>query len=458
MDMEILKQIINLISGYLWGPPLIIMLVGTGIFLTIRLRFIQFRGLAQGIRLLSGKYDSAGQAGQISHFQALSAALSATIGTGNIAGVATAIAAGGPGAVFWMWVTALIGMAMKFSSCLLAVKYRIIDKDGSVKGGPMYYIQQGLSPIFKPLAFLFAGCTAIAAIGMGNMVQSNSVADALSDLISFGSNNSLYLFRFAIGLGLCILTGLVIVGGIKRIGQVASLLVPFMSLIYIGGALFIIGSNLDKILPAFMAIFKSAFTPTAAIGGFFGSGVLLTIRMGVSRGIFSNESGLGTAPMIHAAARTNEPVHQGLVAMLGPLIDTIIICSMTALVIIISGKWRTGINGAPLTTSSFNHFMPSIGGLVVSGGLALFAYSTLISWYYYGEKGIEYLFGRKSIKIYKWVYLLAIPLGAMLKLEIVWVFADIANAFMALPNLVALLGLSGVVYADTRSYFSRKGG
>jgi AGCS family alanine or glycine:cation symporter len=447
---------INLISGYVWGPTLITVLVGTGILLTIRLHLIQFRGFGHAIRLLTGKYDHPGQQGQISHFQALSAALSATIGTGNIAGVATAIAAGGPGAVFWMWMTAVIGMAIKFSSCTLAVIYRTVNQDGSVRGGPMYYIERGLGPAYKPLALLFAFCTAIAAFGIGNMVQSNSVADALKDLLSLNDHNSLLLFRLGVGVVLAILTTLVIIGGIKRIGQVASLLVPLMSIAYIGSASVILFSHLNLVWPALKLIIKGAFTPTAAAGGFMGSTVLFTIRMGVARGIFSNESGLGTAPMIHAAARTEESVHQGLVAMLGPFIDTLLICSMTALIIIISGVWQSGLDGAPLTCFAFDKFLPGAGRLIVSLGLALFAYSTLIGWYYYGEKGIEYLMGSGIITPYKWVYIMAIPLGAVVRLDVVWGFADIANGFMALPNLVAVLGLSGVVYVSTINYYKKK--
>jgi AGCS family alanine or glycine:cation symporter len=455
--MESVQQWIDIISGYVWGPPLIVILVGTGIYFSLRLRFIQVRGFSHSLGLISGKYDRDQDKGQITHFQALSAALSATIGTGNIAGVATAIATGGPGAVFWMWVTAFIGMSIKFSSCLLALKYRVIDPDGSVRGGPMYYIEQGLGAKFKPLAFFFAFCTAIATLGIGNMVQSNSVADALKDLFHFSSQgNGPFTFRLLVGLFLAILTGLVILGGIKRIGQVASRLVPFMTVAYVGGALFILFTNLGMILPAFKLILTHAFTPIAATGGFLGSSVLLTLRMGVSRGIFSNESGLGTAPMIHAAARTEEPVREGLVAMIGPFVDTIIICTMTALVIIISGSWNSGIDGAPLTAQAFESFLPDLGCYIVSLGLCLFAFSTLISWYYYGEKGVEYLLGHRLIIPYKWLYLAVIPLGAVVKLKIVWGFADICNGFMALPNLIALLGLSNVVVSGMQDYFKRQ--
>jgi AGCS family alanine or glycine:cation symporter len=455
--MESVMHWIGIVSGYVWGPPLIVILAGTGIYFTLRLKFIQIRGFSHSLRLIGGKYDSARDRGQITHFQALSAALSATVGTGNIAGVATAIATGGPGAVFWMWVTAFIGMSIKFSSCLLAVKYRVIDPDGSVRGGPMYYIERGLGERMKPLAFFFAFCTAIATLGIGNMVQSNSVADALKDLMQLSSvGNGQFIFRLAVGVFLAFMTALVILGGIKRIGMVAGRLVPFMTVAYVGGALFILFINAGRIFPALKLVLTHAFTPTATAGGFLGSSVLLTLRMGVSRGIFSNESGLGTAPMIHAAARTEEPVREGLVAMIGPFVDTILICTMTALVIIISGLWSSGIDGAPLTVQAFESFLPGMGSYIVSMGLCLFAFSTLISWYYYGEKGVEYLLGHRFIAPYKWIYLVVIPLGAVVELKIVWGFSDICNGFMALPNLIALLGLSGVVASSMQDYFKRQ--
>ncbi len=446
---------IDIISGYVWGPPLIITLVGIGVYLTIRLKFIQFRGIAHSVNLLRSKYDNPNDKGQISHFQALCAALSATIGTGNIAGVATAIATGGPGAIFWMWVTAWVGMAIKFSSCMLAVKYREFNPDGSVKGGPMYYIEHGMGAKFKPLALFFAICTAIATLGIGNMVQSNCVADAIRDTLQLPTGGQEFMLRLIIGLVLTLLTALVILGGIKRIGQVASLLVPFMTVAYVGGALFILFTNAGKILPALQLIVTQAFTPTAATGGFLGSTVLLSIRMGVARGIFSNESGLGTAPMVYAATRTNEPVHEGLVAMIGPFIDTILICSMTALVIITSGLWSSGLNGVPLTARAFEFFLPNAGRFIVNLGICLFAYSTLVTWYYYGAKGIEYVLGERFIDHYKWIYLAVIPLGAVAKLKIVWGFSDISNGLMAFPNLIALLALSNVVYAGMQDYFKR---
>lgn len=464
--MEQLLNIISTIQDFVWGVPLVAVLLGTGVLLTLRNIFVQFRGFKHSFELISGKYDKPEFEGAITHFQALSAALSATIGTGNIAGVATAIAIGGPGALFWMWVTAVFGMALKFSCCTLAVLYRRIDPDGYVRGGPMYYIEMGLGNKWKWLAFIFAACTAITALGIGNMVQANSVADGLATL--FGAKGAAHetYFRLGVGMIMAILAGLVIVGGIKRIGQVASRLVPFMCVLYVLTAIVVLIISYDRVLPALALIFERAFTPTGAAGGFAGSTVWLTLQQGVRRGLFSNESGLGSAPMAHAAAKVNEPVREGLVAMIGPFIDTIVICTMTGLVIIVTGKWMElgpdglPLNGTPLTAAAFESVIPSWGARMVSIGLVLFAYSTIISWSYYGEKGFEYIFSRKWVIYYRWFFLIFIPIGAVLIIDIVWAIADIFNAFMAAPNLVALIGLSGVVAAATRKYFKelRAGG
>jgi AGCS family alanine or glycine:cation symporter len=458
--MEQIQNIIDTIGGYVWNLPLIIILVGTGIFVTIRNRFVQIRGFKHSLELISGKYDKPEFEGQITHFQALSAALSATIGTGNITGVATAIAVGGPGALFWMWVTAVFGMAVKFTSCTLAVMFRKIDPDGYVRGGPMYFIELGLGPKAKILSFMFALFTAVAALGIGNMVQANSVADGLVDLTGVqGTEVGLY-WRLFIGLTIAALVGLVIIGGIKRIGQVASKLVPFMAAVYVISALIVLIMSADQIIPAFGLIIKHAFTPTSAAGGFAGSTVWLAIQHGMRRGVFSNESGLGSAPMAHAAAKVNEPVREGLVAAIGPFVDTLMICTLTGLVIVVSGVWtqidpETGvqITGTPLTAGAFEALLPSWGQRMVSLGLVLFAYSTIISWSYYGEKGFEYIFGRKFVLIYRWIYLLFLPIGAAIKIGLVWGIADIFNGLMALPNLIGLLGLSGVVAAATAKYF-----
>ncbi len=422
-----------------------VLLLGAGIYFTVRLGGIQIREFFHGVKVTLGFFDHPKHKGEIKHFQALSTALSATIGTGNIAGVATAVALGGPGAVFWMWVTGFFGMALKYASCVLSMKYRVFEKDGSVAGGPMYYLEKGLKQ--KWLAVFFAVCTAITATFIGNMVQSNSVADVL--------NSSLGVNHLMTGIVMAVLVWLVIVGGIKRIANVTQVIVPLMCVVYVAGALVVLGMNMDKILPAFALIFRHAFTPTAATGGFAGSVVLYTMRIGLARGLFSNEAGLGSAPIAHAAAKENEPVREGLVAMLGPFIDTLIICSMTALVIIISGGWSSGLNGATLTASAFNATIPGSGKFIVGFGLIFFALSTTIAWSYYGDRCIFYLFGKKWIKSYRWIYCLLIPVGAIVKLEIIWNLADIANAFMAIPNLIGLLGLSGVVVGLTKTYNRR---
>jgi AGCS family alanine or glycine:cation symporter len=454
--MDQILNVINAVRDQIWGLPLIVLLVGTGVFLTLRNRLVQLRGFKHSLELISGKFDKPEFEGEITHFQALSAALSATIGTGNIAGVATAIAVGGPGALFWMWITAAFGMAVKFTSCTLAVMYRRIDPDGYVRGGPMYFIEMGLSPKLRFLAYMFAACTTVAALGTGNMVQANSVADGIVSLLGHKGTTTGLVLRIIIGLIIAILVGLVIVGGIKRIGRVASKLVPFMTIVYIGSALIVLAMSMEHIIPAFELIFKCAFAPVSAAGGFAGATVWLTIQKGVSRGVFSNESGLGSAPMAHAAAKVNEPVREGLVAMIGPFVDTLVICTMTGLVILVSGQWTSGHDGTPLTAESFEAILPSWGRSMVSVGLILFAYSTIISWSYYGEKGIEYILGRPAVLPYKWIYLIFLPIGATLKLDIVWGFADIANGLMALPNLVALLALSGVVGAAVKKYFNER--
>ena len=439
---ENINVIIKQISSFVWGPVLMILLLGTGIYFSIRLSFIQIREFFHGWRIALGHFDNPKHKGEIKHFQALSTALSATVGTGNIAGVATAIALGGPGAVVWMWLTGLFGMVLKYASCVLSLKYRVFSKDGSVAGGPIYYVEHGLG--IKWLAVFFAICTAITAIFIGNMVQSNSVAD-----VFYTSFNIPHVFS---GLVIAAFVWLVIVGGIKRIAKVTQVIAPFMCTIYILGAVYILIVNADKIIPSLGLIIKYAFTPTAATGGFAGSVVLYTMRMGIARGLFSNEAGLGSAPIAHAAAKEDEPVREGLVAMLGPFIDTLVICTLTALVIVVSGVWSSGLTGATLTANAFKTSMPIMGEIIVGFGLVFFALSTTIAWSYYGDRCVYYLLGEKSIKFYKWIYCLVIPIGAVLKLELIWNMADIANAFMAVPNLVALLGLSGMVITMTKNY------
>ena len=450
--MEHLDSILASISNFVWGAPMAGLLLLTGLILTLRTKIIQVRGFAHGVAITSGKYDDPAHAGQLTHFQALSAALSATIGIGNIAGVAIAIHNGGPGAIFWMWVSAFFGMAIKFTECTLAVKYRKIDEDGNVRGGPMYYIEMGLGRWAKPLAYMFAFCTAIAAFGAGNMVQSNTVAHSLVDALGISAASE-GLFRWGLGAVIFVLAGIVIIGGIKRIGRVASFLVPIMSIVYVTSALIVLLIKSDQIIPAFNLIFYHAFNPAAAVGGSAaGVTVWMTISWGLRRGLFSNEAGQGSAAMAHSTAKVDQPIREGLVAMLGPFIDTIVICTMTALVIISTGLWNSPETGAALTMSAFDAALPLYGRWMVVVGVLLFAFSTILGWSYYGEKGIEYLFGRAAKVPYKWLYIVFTALGARLDLVAVWAYADTANGLMAVPNLVALIGLSGVIVAMTRKY------
>ncbi len=442
--LEQFENILNTIGGFVWGVPLLVLLVGTGIWLTINLRFLQFTKLFYALWLaLVKRKESDDEPGDITHFQALMTAMSATVGTGNIAGVATAIALGGPGAMFWMWVTGLVGMATKYAEAVLAVKYREVDENGNMSGGPMYYISNGLG--WKWMGILFAVFAVVASFGIGNMVQSNSVADALRSTFNVPT--------YATGLVLMVFTALVVLGGIKSIGRVTSILVPVMIIFYIISSLIILVMFADKIPAAFILIFEEAFTPTAASGGFAGASVMMAIRMGVARGVFSNESGLGSAPIAAAAAQTKHPVSQALVSMTQTFIDTLVVCTMTGLVLISTGAWNIGKNGADLTNYAFSLGF-SAGPVVVAISLALFAYSTILGWCYYGEKSMEYLFGVKSITPYRIVFILFIGVGAMAKLNIVWLLSDIFNGLMALPNLIGLLGLSSVVFAETRDYFA----
>ena len=454
--MDFINELLTSVSGFVWGWPMAVILLSAGLILTIRTLFIQIRGFSHGLGITSGKYDDPAHKGQLTHFQALSAALSATIGIGNIAGVAIAIYWGGPGAIFWMWVTAAFGMAIKYAECTLAIKYRKIDPDGNVRGGPMYYIELGMKRYFKPLAWLFALCTAIAAFGAGNMVQSNTLADSLVDALDVDAASESTV-RWIVGLVVAGLAGSVIIGGIKRIGHVASYLVPFMSVVYVLSALIIILINSGQIVPAFELIFHHAFNPTAVVGGSAGGAtVWLTFTWGLRRGLFSNEAGQGSAAMAHSTAKVEEPVREGLVAMLGPFIDTIVICSMTALVIITTGMWDSGLNGAPLTMAAFDKALPFYGEWMVVIGIILFAFSTVLAWSYYGEKGIEYIGGRGAKLPYKWIYIVFTLLGARFELDTVWNYADTANGLMAVPNLFALIGLSGVIVTMTRKYMDEK--
>lgn len=444
--MSTLDMVVGKIGAFAWGPPMLILLVGTGFWLTFALRGLQFRKLGYALYLaLVKRKEDTDEPGDITHFQALMTALSATVGTGNIAGVATAIAVGGPGALFWMWITGLVGMATKYAEAVLAVKYRVVDEYGEMSGGPMYYISQGLKMPW--LGTVFAIFASVAAFGIGNMVQSNSVADAVATTYSIPHMVS--------GIVLMACTAAVVLGGIKKIGKVTGTLVPIMIVFYVSGAMYIILANITEVPAALVFIVKQAFNPTAAVGGFAGASIMLAIRMGVARGVFSNESGLGSAPIAAAAAQTKSPITQALVSMTQTFIDTIIVCTMTGLVLILSGLWSSGETGAALTTLAFAAEMPG-GAHVVTIGIILFAYSTILGWCYYGEKSIEYLFGVKAVMPYRIVFVLFVGVGAMAKLSFVWNLSDTMNGLMAIPNLIGLLFLTPVVVSETKKYFDNK--
>jgi AGCS family alanine or glycine:cation symporter len=443
--MEAFEALVGKVGAFAWGPPMLILLVGTGFWLTFALRGIQFTKLPHALYLaLIKRKEDGDEPGDITHFQALMTALSATVGTGNIAGVATAIAIGGPGALFWMWITGLVGMATKYAEAVLAVKYRVEGENGEMSGGPMYYISKGLNMPW--LGAVFAIFAAVAAFGIGNMVQSNSVADAVEATFSIPT--------WITGVVLMVSTAAVILGGIKSIGRVTSVLVPIMIVFYMAAASYIILSHITEVPAALVFIVKQAFNPTAAVGGFAGASIMLAIRMGVARGVFSNESGLGSAPIAAAAAQTKHPVTQALVSMTQTFIDTLIVCTMTGLVLILTGAWSSGLTGAELTTSAFQSGMPG-GALIVTIGIVLFAYSTMLGWCYYGEKSISYLFGQKSILPYRIVFICLIGVGAVAKLSLVWNISDTLNGLMAIPNLIGLIMLTPVIVSETKSYFSK---
>ena len=448
--MEGITEFVSMINGFVWGVPMLVMILGVGLFLSIGLKLMPILKLGTGFKLLwSGRIPDKDKTmkGEISPFNALMTSLSATIGTGNIAGVATAIFIGGPGALFWMWCTALVGMATKFAEAVLAVKYREVDANGNHIGGPMYYIKNGLSSKWAWLGTAFALFGSFAGFGIGNTVQSNSVADALSS--NFG------VPTWVTGLVLMVLVGAVLMGGIKRIADVAGKLVPLMTLFYIAAGLAVLAVNAAEIPDAIALIIHSAFNPVAAQGGFAGAAVWAAIRFGVARGIFSNEAGLGSAPIAHASAQTNNPVAQGLVAMLGTFIDTLIVCSITGLAIIVSGAWTSGENGAALTSLAFSTALP-MGNYVVAIALSVFAFTTILGWSVYSEKCVQYLFGVKAVKPFRILWILVVPLGAISSLDFIWLLADTLNAMMAIPNLIALALLSPVVFSLTREYFIKK--
>lgn len=441
--METIEGLVASISSFVWGVPMLTLLVGTGVYLTVRLKFMQFWALPHALKMIFAKEE--GAKGEISHFAALMTALAATVGIGNIVGVATAITLGGPGAVFWMWLTGLVGMATKYSEAVLAVKYR---KEGALgfKGGPMYYLTYGANMPWLGTAFAFF--TACAAFGIGNMTQSNAVAEVLGSQLNIPT--------WVTGLVLLTLTALVILGGIRSIGRFTSYLVPFMIIVYVGFALVILVMNVDKIGGAFGLIFYHAFNPIAAGGGFAGATIAAAIRFGIARGVFSNESGLGSAPIAAAAAKTNDPVKQALVSMTQTFIDTLVVCTMTALIILMSPFWQEGVSAGQLTMLSFGYHLGGTGVFVVSVATVLFAYSTILGWSYYGEKAFEFLFGSRLVRFYRVLFIAGVMVGAMLQLEFVWNFSDMMNGMMAIPNLIALLLLSNVVSSETSRYFKAR--
>ncbi len=442
--MEELTKQLDYLAGLVWGPPMLILLVGTHVYLTFRLRFIQ-RYIPKAIRI-SLERGAEGE-GDVSQFGALTTALAATIGTGNIVGVATAVASGGPGAVLWMWLTGVFGIATKYAEALLSVKYRVTAADGTMAGGPMYVLERGMRN--KPLAVIFAALTAVSAFGIGNTVQANSIATMVRD--TFG------IATWISGVLMATLTALVILGGIKSIAAVCEKLVPFMAIFYVAGCLIILVLNAAEIPGTVALIVSSAFNGQAAVGGFLGAGVREAMRYGVARGLFSNESGLGSAPIVAAAAQTKNPVRQALVSSTGTFWDTVVVCLMTGLVVVQSGEWMQGLGGAQLTSKAFGD-LPYVGPTVLTIGLLTFVFSTILGWAYYGEKACEYLLGTGSIVVYRVLWVIAVFLGSVAPLPIVWTGADITNALMAIPNLISLLVLSHVIVAETRTHLWNEDG
>ena len=435
------------LDSFVWGVPLLVLLVGTGIYLSTRLRLLQVLKLPLAFKLIFA--EDKGE-GDISSFAALATALAATVGTGNIVGVATAIKAGGPGALFWMWIAAFFGMATKYAEGLLAIKYRTKDANGEVSGGPMYYIINGMGKKWKPLAIFFAlAGILVAFLGIGTFSQVNSITASLKNSFNWSPQ--------IVSILIAIVVAVIIFGGIQSIAKVSEKLVPFMAAAYIIATLIVIFMHYNHIIPAIEQVFSGAFTGTAAVGGFAGAVVKEAIQNGIARGVFSNESGLGSAPIAAAAAKTHEPAEQGLISMTGNFIDTLVICTLTGLSILVTGKWTVkGLEGAPLTQSAFATVFGNIGVLVLTLCLVLFAFTTILGWSYYGERCFEFLFGVKHINIYRSIFIIMVALGGFLELDLIWTIADIVNGLMAIPNLIALLALSPIIIAETRNYFKRK--
>ena len=436
-------ELLKALDAFVWGPPLLILLVGTGIYLTIRLGLLQVVRLPKAFQLIFTKDKGHGD---VSSFAALCTALAATVGTGNIIGVATAIKVGGPGALFWMWMAAFFGMATKYAEGLLAIKYRTKDANGAVAGGPMHYILLGMGEKWRPLAIFFAlAGVLVALLGIGTFTQVNSITESIQ--------NTAQVDPTITALILSIFVGIAVFGGLKSISKVSTAVVPFMAIVYILGTLTVILFNIEKIPATLALIFTSAFSPAAAVGGFAGASIRMAIQNGVARGVFSNESGLGSAPIAAAAAKTNEPVEQGLISMTGTFIDTLIICTLTGLTILVTGVWSGDLNGVTLTQSAFSTVFSHFGPALLTIFLVLFAFTTILGWNYYGERCFEFLLGVRFIWLYRVVFVVMILLGGFIELDMVWIIADIVNALMALPNLIALLVLSPVVIAETKKYF-----
>lgn len=438
-------ELLKAIDAFAWGPPLLILLVGTGMYLTVRLGLLQVLRLPKAFRLIFIKDKGHGD---VSSFAALCTALAATVGTGNIIGVATAIKVGGPGALFWMWMAAFFGMATKYAEGLLAIKYRSKDDNGAVAGGPMHYILLGMGEKWRPLAIFFAiAGVLVALLGIGTFTQVNSITESVFNTVSIPKGIT--------ALILAVFVGLAVFGGLRSISKVSTAVVPFMAIIYILGTVIVIGFNSDKLFSTIALVFTSAFSPLAAVGGFAGASVRMAIQNGVARGVFSNESGLGSAPIAAAAAKTNEPVEQGLISMTGTFIDTLIICTLTGLTILVTGVWSGDANGVALTQSAFSTVFSDLGPALLTIFLVLFAFTTILGWNYYGERCFEFLFGVRYIWLYRVIFVAMVLLGGFIELDMVWIIADIVNALMALPNLIALLVLSPVVIAETKKYFAK---
>lgn len=445
--MESFIPVLNAIDSFMWGPPLITLLVGTGIYLTVKLHLLQVFRLPLALRLIF-KAQNKGE-GDVSSFKALCVALAATVGTGNIVGVATAVKVGGPGAIFWMWLAAFFGMATKYAEGLLAVKYRSVDAKGDIAGGPMFYIRNGMGEKWKPLATFFAiACILVAYLGIGTFPQVNAIVDSME--LSFGFP------KVATDAILTFFIAAITIGGLQSIAKVSSGIIPFMAFLYIAISFGLLVANIDQLPAAVALIFADAFTGSAAAGGFAGSTVMMAMQNGIARGVFSNESGLGSAPIAAAAAKTKYPAEQGLISMTGTFIDTIIICTMTGIALVITGVWQGDAAGAAMTSAAFAATYGTVGSQLLTIALALFAFTTILGWNYYGERACIYLFGTKGVLPYRLIFIVLIACGAFLKLEAIWILADIVNGLMAIPNLIALIALSGVVVAETKLYLKHR--